>query len=165
MLFELTEKEVSNLHNAKVYLLYAIEHSEELFKEDSNFLKNLKKSMEYLEPVASRVTKILDDNREDKWNRSQRIAKLYGFNHSIWSMYEVADFQDTSPVPTGAKLRSYYSGNDFTVTVEGPSWLDLWNASDKLICSTKDMHGNHVFIENFHKVKGSDNIYEVSLGS
>lgn len=163
MLFELTEKEVSDLHNAKVYLLYAIEQCDELFREDSDFVKNLKKSMECLEPVASRVTKIQDELRENKWERSQRIAKLYGFNHSIWSMYEVADFEDQSPVPEGAKLRSYYSGKDYSVTVEGPTWLDLWNATDKLICSTEHLHGDHIFIENFRKVK--DNLFEVSLGS
>lgn len=165
MTYELTEKEVSALHNARVYLLYAIERGEELFKEDSILMQNMKRSMEYLKPIATRVSKIQEDTREDKWDFSQRIAKLYGFNHSIWSMYEVADFEDQSPVPVGAKLRSYYSGNDFTVTVEGPTWLDLWNATDKLICSTKDLHGDHVFIENFRKVKSNDNIYEVSLGS
>ena len=165
MTYELTEKEVSNLHNARVYLLYALEHGKDMFKENSSLMQNLKQSMDYLDPIASRVSKIQDDIREDQWERSQRIAKLNDFKYSIWSMYEVANFDDQSPVPVGAKLRSYYSGNDFAVTVEGSTWLDLWKATDKLISFTEELHGDHVFIENFHKVKSNDNIYEVSLGS
>ena len=165
MTYELTEEEVSNLRSAIVYLFSAIEQGEEIFKEDSSFMQNLKQSMEYLNPIASRVSKIQDDALEDKWDLSQRIAKLNGLKHSIWSMYEVANFEDQSSVPEGAKLRSYYSGNDFAVTVEGSTWLDLWKATDKLISSTEELHGDHVFIENFYKVKSNDNIYEVSLGS
>jgi hypothetical protein len=165
MTYELTDKEVSALHNARVYLLYALEHGKEMFNENSSFVKNLERSMDCLDPVATRVTKIQDDIREDQWERSQRIAKLNDFKYSIWSMYEVANFEDQSTVPVGAKLRSYYSGNDFTVTVEGPTWLDLWKATERLISTTEDMHGCHVFIENFHKVKSDENVYEVSLGS
>ena len=164
MTYELTEKEVSNLHNARVYLLYALEHGKEMFKENFSFMQNLKQSMEYLDPIASRVSKIQDDALEDKWDLSQRIAKLNGLKHSIWSMYEVSNFEDQSSVPEGAELRSYYSGNDIAVTVEGPTWLDLWKATDKLISFTEELHGDHVFIENFYKVS-NDNIYEVSLGS
>ena len=163
--FVLTDKEVSDLHNAKCYLNYAIEHCSEMFKEDAHFIQNMKRSMNYLEPVASRVMKIQDDIRDNKFERSQRIAKLNGFKQSIWSMYEVESFEDNSTVPVGAKLRSYYTSKDFTVTVEGPTWLDLWKATERLINMTRNIHGDHIFIEGYFKVKDEDNVYEVSLGS
>lgn len=163
--FVLTDKEVSDLHNAKCYLNFAIEHCSEMFKEDAHFIQNMKRSLNYLEPVASRVMKIQDEIREDKWERSQRIAKLNDFKHSIWSMYEIESFEDKSIVPAGAKLRSYYTGNDIIVNVEGSTWLDLWKATDKLIGMSRDAHGDHVFIEAYNKAKNEDNIYEVSLGS
>lgn len=161
--FVLTDKEVSDLHNAKCYLLYAIEHCEELFKEDSQVVKNLKRSMEYLYPVASRVMKIQDEIRDARWNQAQRIAKNNNFNNSIWSIYEIEDFEVQSSVPVGAKLSSYYS--EKTVTVEGPTWLDLWKATDKLIEMTRHYHGDHIFIEAYKKLKSKDNQYEVILGS
>ena len=163
MTYELTAKEVSDLHNARVYLLHALEHCSEVFKEDSYVVENLKRSMKYLKPVATRVIKIQDDIRDNIFNVSRNIAKNNNFKHSIWSIYDVENFEDKSPVPVGAKLSSYYSGKDFTVTVEGPTWLDLWKATDKLIASTEDMHGDHIFIEQYNKI--SDNVYEVSLGS
>lgn len=165
MTYELTDKEVSDLHNAKCYLLYAIEHCGDMFREDALFLKNMKESMKYLEPVATRVMKIKDDIRDNAWNMAQNIGKNNNFNHTIWSMYEVNNFEDKSSVPVGAKLRSYYSGKDFTVTVEGPTWIDLWKATDKLISMTENLHGDHIFIEGYFKAKDEDNIYEVSLGS
>lgn len=161
--YALTEKEVSALHNARCYLLNALEHCNEMFKEDANFVKQMKLSLDYLNPVASRVMKIKDQIHEDRWERSKRIAKLNDFKHSIWSMYVVDNFEDISTVPVGAKLCSFYT--DQTVTVEGPTWLDLWKATEKLIEMTRDDHGDHVFIESFDKVKNKDNLYEVSLGS
>lgn len=164
-MFELTDKEVSNLHNAKCYLLYALEHAREMYKPDSDFVRNLERSMGYLEPVASRVMKIKDAIHEDRWERAQRIAQLNGFDNSIWSMYEIESFDSKSGIPVGSKIRSWYSGKDFEVSVEGPTWLDVWKATDTLIRSTRDIHGDHVFIEHYAKVKGLDNVYEVSLGS
>ena len=163
MTYTLTEKDVSNLHNARVYLLHALEHCNEMFKEDAQFIQNMKRSMNYLEPVSTRLTKEMDEIRDRQFNMARRIAKNNGFNNSIWSMYEVENFESTSPVPAGAKLRSYYTKK--SVTVEGSTWLDLWKATDKLIEMTSDEHGDHVFIEAYRKVKSEDNIYEVSLGS
>jgi hypothetical protein len=165
MVYELTDREVSDLHNARVYLLYAIEQGEEMFREDSSFMQNMKRSMKYLEPIATRVTKIQDDIREDKWEHSQRIAKLNDFKYSIWSIYEIESYDDTSSVPPGSKLISYYSGRDISVTVEGSTWLDLWKATERLIGMTESIHGGHIFIESFNKVKDSEDVYEVSLGS
>ena len=165
MTYTLTEKEVSNLHNARVYLLYALEHCNEMFKEDAHFIQNMKRSMSYLEPVSTRLTKELDEERDEVFGRARKIARNNNFNHTVWSMYEVKNFEDKSNVPEGAKLRSYYTSKDFTVTVEGPTWLDLWKATERLICMTRNIHGDHIFIEGYYKVKDDDNVYEVSLGS
>lgn len=163
--FVLSDKEVSDLHNAKCYLNYAIEHCSEMFKEDAHFVQNMKRSLKYLEPVAARVMKIQDDIRERNAETASRIAKTNDFKNSIWSIYEVESFENNSPVPVGAKLRSYYTGKDVIVPVEGPTWFDLWKATDKLIGMTRDTHGDHIFIEGYYKVKDETNVYEVSLGS
>ena len=102
MTYTLTEKDVSNLHNARVYLLHALEHCNEMFKEDAQFIQNMKRSMSYLEPVSTRLTKEMDEIRDRQFNMARRIAKNNGFNNSIWSMYEVENFESTSPVPSGA---------------------------------------------------------------
>ena len=103
-------------------------------------------------------------NWDEQYKMAEEAKELNGFKNSIWSIYEIESFNDTSLVPSGSKLTSYYSGKDIFVTVEGSTWLDLWKATDKLIGLTKDLHGNHVFIEQYSRSK-IENFYEVSLGS
>lgn len=165
MTYTLTEKEVSALHNAKCYLIYALDHCDEMFKEDASFVKQMKMSMDYLKPVATRLMKELDEARERNAETASRIAKTNEFKNTVWSIYEVSNFEEQSGIPIGAKLYSYYSGKDITVTVEGPTWFDVWKATDKLIGMTREDHGDHIFIESYDKVKNQDNVYEVNLGS
>lgn len=163
MILNVTKEEVSALHNARCYLLYALNECDETFKETSSFVKNLRRSLKELDPVAKRLTAIQDEINDRRDATAKRIGELNGFTHSIWSMYEVESFEALSPVPSGAKLISWYADKDTSVTVEGITWLDLWKATDKLIGMTADEHGDHVFVEGYRKV--GDNLYEVQLGS
>jgi len=162
--YTVTSEQVSKIHNALVYLNYALDIAKENFKDDSRIVRELTNASEYLTPVS----KELNDKKDKDWDKMYKMAdfvkELNGFNNSIWSIYEIKSFDDTSSVPSGSKLISYYSGKDISVTVEGSTWLDLWKATDKLIGLTGDMHGDHVFIEQYIKSK-CGNFYEVSLGS
>jgi hypothetical protein len=163
--YEITAKQVSQIHNAWVYLNNALSHCDEMFREDSPFVQCLRKSLKELGPVRKDVMDRKDADLMKGYEMSKRIADLNGFKDTIWSIYDVESFLDGSPVPMGSKIRSYYSSKEFTVKVEGPSWIDLWKATDKLVKLTQGDHGDHVFIEGYYKVEGVDGLYEVSLGS
>jgi len=163
--YTITSKQVSDIHNAYCYASYALDNMKEMFKEDSQVVSELARAMEYLKPVRDDVMGRKDADFDRNNEMYNRVAKLNDFNHSIWSIYEIDSLEETSSVPEGSSLRSWYSGKDITVKVEGPTWLDLWKATDQLIKMTKDLHGDHVFIEQYYKAKGEENVYEVSLGS
>ena len=163
--YTITSEQVSDIHNAYCYAKYALDMLKETFKEDSRVVSDLSRAIETLKPVRDDVMGRKDADWEENHKRFSEAAKLNNFKHSIWSIYEIEDLEETSSVPEGSSLRSWYSGKEHTVKVMGSSWLDLWEATDKLIQMTEDLHGDHIFIEKYYKVKGEKNVYEVSLGS
>ena len=162
--YTVTSSQVSKIHNALVYLNYALDIAKENFKDESRIVRELTAASEYLTPVSEELNQKKDKDWDKMYKMADSVKELYGFENSIWSIYEIESFEDKSSVPSGSKLISYYSGKSIFVTVEGPTWLDLWEATDKLIGLTKDLHGDHIFIEKYFKSK-IDNFYEVSLGS
>jgi hypothetical protein len=160
--YTITSDQVSNIHNAGVYLSDALREAEELFKADSYILKNLKSAVRELEPVRKDVVGRKDKDWDQAYTMFERIRALNNFNYSIWSIYEVENMTLPSCVPAGSKLKSFYT--DSTVVVEGQTWLDLWKATNDLIKQSSDEHGGHVFIEAFRKTN-TDGVYEVILGS
>ncbi len=161
--YTITSKQASQIHNAWCYLNNALQQCDELFKEDSYFIKSLRKSLNELAPVRKDIMDRMDADYDNVSKTSQRIAELNGFKNSIWSIYEMDSFDSKSPVPSGAKLQSYYLDKNRHIVVEGSTWLDLWKATDLLIKETADEHGDHVFIEAYRKI--DDETYEVVLGS
>ena len=162
--YTITSSQVTQIHNAWVDLNAAYLQASEQFKTDSHLVKSLDRALKALSPVRDDVVRRKDKDWDKQYKKAERVKKFYGFKNSIWSIYEIESFDDTSSVPSGSKLISYYSGRDISVSVEGPTWLDLWKATDKLIGLTRDIHGDLVFIEQYFKSK-TDNFYEVSLGS
>lgn len=97
-----------------------------------------------------------DDNEkfDSKFDLYDSVAKENGFQ-SIWSIYEVEDFNAPHNFPEGVSV----TVNGVSVKVEGPTLLDLWKATDKAVIAGDPYHP---FIESF-KLKG-DKVH-VFLGS
>lgn len=83
--------------------------------------------------------------------------KAYGFR-ARWAYYKAKDLNDLSGIPVGSTLVTYYS--PATEKLDGPTWLDLWKAVDKIVQKTGDYH---IFFEGVRRQKKG--IYLVELGS
>ena len=162
--YTITSEQVSQIHNAWCDLSDAYQQASSQFKEDSQIVRTLRRALDYIDPVRKDVVGRKDRDWDKQYAQANNISKIHGFKHSIWTIYEIDSFMDKSSVPVGSTLYSYYSGKHKVVVVEGPTWLDLWKATDQLIKSTAEEHGDHVFIENYIKTD-TPGVYEISLGS
>ena len=147
--FNVTSQEVSDLHNAKCYLRFALERCKELFKDDNQVLKDLQRSMNSLYPVASRLMGEQDAINDRKREMFEDVRKRNGFI-SIWSIYDIDNLFDMSGLEAEELV---YDGWDakFTTPLPGGNlkWWDLYAAADKLIKQSGDE--DHIFIEAFKK--------------
>lgn len=167
--YQITGEQISKIHNGMCSLRRVIDLCDDLFKENSSFVKGLKEAISYIEPVR----KVLVDMKDDDMNRIREIAEeisaRHNFEYTRWSIYDIESFSDKSVVPTGALLCAPYDSKE-SVVVKGDTWLDLWKAVEELGSKTITGEsyrgfGYHVFIERFTKVKNEENAYEVWLGS
>jgi uncharacterized iron-regulated protein len=166
--FKVTEQDVSKLHNARVYLLYALEKIDEMFKEDSSFVKNMRTSMEYLAPVSKRLMDEVDKIREDKHYYYMNVCKENNFS-TVWSYYDVDDLYELAVIG-GQYVNNttiLTSETDYEVEIQSSSesgfckWIDLWKAADRLVTESGD---SHYFIEQF-RLDPTTNKVNVFLGS
>lgn len=155
--FELTSKQVTDLHNAMCSLRSMRDDIVTNYRDESPMVKGINYAFKLLEPIRKQLMDIKDAEQNRKYNMYKQVGENNGIKHSIWSMYEVEDLADQSPIPPGTLLESYHT--DKRVRVAGSTWLDLWRAADELVCDAND---THVFIEGF-KLRG--NTCEVTLGS
>lgn len=139
MNFTITNDQVKDLHNARVYLLYAIEDLNKVLQKD--FIEKLNKVYKTLDKVASPLMDEYDNIRDKKAEKCWEIAKENNFV-STWSMYEV-DLHEPSNITAGVLE---YLGNYVSIP-ENTTWLDMWRLADKLIKDSGDLH--HTFIEDF----------------
>lgn len=160
--FLISSKEVEQLHNGKVYLLYALESANDLLKPESTIVQNLRTSVRNLEGVITRLMREYDTIRDARYMEAKRLGSENDLC-TIWSYTSVPSLHFASDIPVGSKIKSWYTENNEFTVVEGNTWLDVWKAADKLVKMTRDEHGDHIFVEGFRKV--ADNEYEVSLGS
>jgi len=169
--YKITSDQISQLHNASCYLKYAMENADELLKSDSQIVKNLKAALSYLEPIRKDLVDKKDIDHDKIYEQAKKLASDNNIKHTIWSIYDIDSLLDESEIPLGAIITAPLETNDsIMLTSEHDErgnkfayWIDLWKAVDKLAADSG--FGNHVFIEGFHKVKKSDNVYAVSLGS
>lgn len=64
---------------------------------------------------------------------------------TMWSVFEVRDF---TAIAFKGKYELYYDGGwgkEQSCDVENPTWLQIWQAANKLIKQSGD--GHHIFIE------------------
>lgn len=163
--YTITSKQISDLHNGMCEIRRMMDMFENMFKEDSHVNQSLIRAFEYIEPVRKELMDRKDADFDRVFNMAKKVADLNGFKNTIWSIYEIENFEDISNIPVGSKILSYYSSQEHYVTVEGPTWLDCWKAADKLVKESSDDHGDHVFIESFRSLKLKEGFYEVVLGS
>ena len=163
--YTITSQQVSDIHNAMCYMRFAFESLNEMLKDDSSVIRNLEKAINSLKPVRDDVVGRKDADYDKIRDMASRVAKLNGFNHTIWSIYDLGSFDDKSPVPVGSTLISEYSGDQTSVTVNGSTWLDLWKATDDLVKQAQDMHGDHIFIEFYKQSSLSPDTFYVHFGS
>jgi hypothetical protein len=88
-------------------------------------------------------------------NAIDAVGRDNGLAHSTWSVdgVEAGDF--AKPHPHAGATHVVYTtdsffggeGGNFTMPIEGNTWLDLWKAADAVIGASGDAH--HRFIESF----------------
>ena len=141
--FLISSKEVEQLHNGKVYLLYALESANNLLKPDSTIVQNLRTSVRNLEGVITRLMKEYDGLNDARYNEAKRLGTEFD-SCTIWSYTSVPSLHNASGIPEGSKIKSWYTENNEFTVVEGNTWLDVWKAADKLGKMTRDEHGDGV---------------------
>lgn len=139
MNFTITNEQVKDLHNARVYLLYAINDLGKVLQE--GFIEQLNKVYKTLDKVASPLMDEYDNIRDKKAEKCWEIAKENKFA-SVWSIYEV-ELHEPSNITAGVLE---YLGN-YVQIPDNTTWLDMWRLADKLIKDSGDLH--HTFIEDF----------------
>lgn len=177
--YNITSNQISQIHNASCYLKYAYDQASELFKDDSQLIKNLKTAINNLEPVRKELVEKKDIDHDKIYNQAKSLSDNYNLKYTIWSIYDIDSLLDETNIPFGAIITAPWETEN-TVTLEKhdeedskktfATWIDLWKAVDKLAANTSNEYGStgfgtHVFIEGIHKVKKSENVYAVSLGS
>lgn len=87
---------------------------------------------------------------ERQRNLSEKVQEERKFR-SIWSANRVMHFDDFHPFE-GAKevvYRSHWGPNPVRASINGDTWVDLWQAADECIRNSEDEH--HIFIEHFDR--------------
>lgn len=87
------------------------------------------------------------DGFDKKFDYYDRVKKDNGFK-TIWSVYEVEDFNKKHPFE-GYKILTYNVnfGQKAMAEIKGKTWLDLYEAANECIVESEDLH--HIFIEGF----------------
>lgn len=171
--FNITDKQISSIHNSICDMYRLNDVLTEMFKSDSEILKTFNRAYSRLKPVRDELMKLKDEHDDRIREQANSFIRTHGLRHTTWSIYDIDSLLNTSNVPSGSKIVSEFSNNSVTVTgfKGNVSWLDLWKAVDELANKTmwndsgRRGFGNHVFIEKFVPVKGEENTFEVWLGS
>lgn len=118
-----------------------------------------------LEDLVERLEKVVQPLDETENHNMQVLIDYYrgcadehGF-YSVWSMWEDPTGQldrvwmiANHPYAEGTVIEydaSMGDGETHQVAIEGPTWLDVWKACEKLIELSTDTH--HRFIENLRE--------------
>lgn len=136
----ITADEFKTIHNALFYLDCGI-----------NELKNvvLETHIDKLQNAAKSIRDALKNAymQEDQvFNRSfnhySKVQEDHNYD-SVWSYYDVDDLYSNHPY-TNVKALVYQG---ILSEIKGPRWIDIYDAADRVINDSKDMH--HIFIESF----------------
>lgn len=169
MNFEITQKQISDLHNAVLKVDRVYDQLEELFRSESRMMSEFKSGVDSLRKLRTSLVDLTD--RE--WNIENDTYTLLRENNNfitIWSIYKYdRNFSMTSehPYPIGAKFTCYdvYTKEiDAEDTVQSSTWIGLWGDVDRYIRKHEDKVGNHIFIEGFY-YDSEKNTLRISLGS
>jgi len=149
-------KDFSLIHNSLCRLRDASESSKKIKHSD------LRKIVETLYGALGDAYKqdwAAHDKASDYW---RGVADQRNYT-SIWSMYEVKSCQDPHPYQGHTALvydTFWGDANSIEVAINGSTWLDLYDAADRVIYQSGDEH--HIFIENFYV---EDGVLKLSTGS
>lgn len=161
--------------------MYTINHIE--FEKIHNGLGDLRRSIYDLEQtlhpeLLAKLTKSLElvstgfagvraQESEASMNRHDHYEDVrisQGFR-SVWSEYSVNNLNDQHTLGKNAKIhyRDHWGDRDFTLPVEGDTWLAVYLVAEKLINDSGDDH--HIFIEDFLQSKDDPELYFLRTGS
>lgn len=123
--------------------------------------RELEDLVERLEKVVQPMDEIDNHNMEVLIDYYGGCAREHGFS-SAWSMWEDPEGQQDrvwmiSDHPYGEDTVIEYdasmgNGKTYQVTIEGPLWIDVWKACEKLIELSTDSH--HRYIEDLRERDG-----------
>lgn len=99
---------------------------------------------------------------DEDMNYFDRIGSNNDFA-TRWSIYSDSEYgftrmSEKSPFTPGTIIRNRCEtwGYDTSAVVQGPLWVDVWQACNEVITTAKDDEGNydhHTFIEGFERLK------------
>ena len=144
---QLTHNEWNQVHNALC-------HAESMCRNVFDVLKNGPELREALDGIGRSLTPAYQQDTEQfdrQFDLYRHVQDTHGFA-SIWSTYDVQDFDAPHPYPSDVILqyRSHWGTEkqqERQYPVMGATWLDLWRAADLAIRDSGDQH--HMFIEQF----------------
>lgn len=161
-MFTVTKEDFTNLHNAKYQLSTAIGQLQETLSP--TLVQQLDKGLSLFKAGMENIYMQERTDFDRKNKMYDQIGRLNNFR-SVWSIYSVADMEQTAPgLDTCTTLKH---DNNFEKDVAVPlkagskTWFDLWQAADKAIRESGDLH--HLFIEGFVKI--DDNTVRLVTGS
>lgn len=84
---------------------------------------------------------------------------------AVWSIYSVEELGDQHPYGDIAEIcyRDHWGDQPVYESVEGGTWLDLYEAADRAIRRSGD--GHHIFIESFEPVADQPHQLRLTTGS
>lgn len=147
--FEITSKQITDLHNGKCALYRLQEMITENYKDESSMVKSVREAMRLMTPVIKELMDKKDEQDTIISNEMEMIREKLGLN-SIWSIYGRTEFPQS-----WAGKKVIYQGLECEIPSDVKiSGEVLYVVANKLIEDSKD--GHHIFIEGFYEnSKGS----------
>lgn len=151
----LTAKEFKDIHNTLCDLDSLADSMAAMAPKPA---KELRKKIKALRKGLSGAYKQDDSVYQARSNHYEMVRKSHKME-AIWSVYEIPNLFTPHPF-AGAKTLSY---DGWTVTIDGPNWIDLYLSADVAIEISGDKH--HIYIEGFRADSEDDSILILSTGS
>lgn len=161
--FEINKAEVSAIRDAKRRIGIVRDELKQLFRDEHPLNEYAEKAYNSLDKALARYREAEEEAWDEWMNYLKVMRKELGIKHSTWSIMDV-NFDDPHPWPSAmyVKRSTWEDDNPITVKVNGRTWGDLWQATDKAMGESTNKH--HVFIESFYPSKEEKTLI-VSCGS
>lgn len=155
----LTADEFKTIHNTLWELDRVIDQLDNIVKDSMvERLHSVSQTLRNSLKGAYEQERTVSKTRMNYYQRVQEECKY----QSVWSISTIDDFYTNHPYLAADQV--IYEGK--VAIINGPNWIDLWDAADRVIKATGDLH--HIYIESFvpgPKVGDAKNVLCLVTGS